>query len=222
MKPQSSSPLPAEIPVFPLSSLLLPGASLPLNIFEPRYLAMVEHAVLGDRLIGMVHADPGSDGVGSSADSPLLPLGCAGAIESMTRLPDGRIALSLAGVSRFEIARELPIHPGGFRRVRADWSPFEVDREVLEDSRFVMDRERLCHLVNELLPAGLKVNRMAVDGLDNAALLKALAMQTPLCVWDMQAVLEAAPGEPRAQALSAALECAVAIRRSAQSSSQRH
>ncbi len=215
------SRLPLEVPVFPLASvLLLPGALLPLNIFEPRYLAMVEHALAGDRLIGMVHPDPG---LGDQHQSPgLMPLGCAGVIEAYERQADGRIALMLTGVSRFALVQELPLHPGGFRRVRADWSNYAGDIAAGDEPDFPMDRDALCGLVAKMLPEGMQLNRAAAGNLSNADLLRALAMQAPLSVWDKQALLESAPGEPRAEALMAALESAVAIRLSAQVSTRRH
>lgn len=215
--------LPASLPVFPLASvLLLPGGQVPLHIFEPRYRALVEHALAGDKMIGMVHADPGLGDAGDAQPAALLPLGCAGVIESCERLPDGRFALVLEGLSRFRIAEELPLHTGGFRQVRPDWSAYGDDLRTTEESNFRMDRDALVDVAEKVLLPGTRLNRTAVKNLDNADLLRALAMHTPLSVWDMQALLDADAGTPRADALLAALECALAIQRSAHASTQRH
>jgi len=215
--------LPATLPVFPLSSaLLLPGGALPLNIFERRYRAMVEHALAGDRLIGIVHTE---SGVGNPADvsaPPLMPLGCAGLIETCERLPDERSALVLRGVSRFRLGQELPQHAGGFRQCVVDWSLLADDMPTMADADFPMPREALVEAAESLLPENARLDRDAVASLTNADLLRALAMQLPLSVWDMQAVLEAPDGTARADALLAALECALAIRHSAHASTQRH
>ena len=116
--------LPAEIPVFPLPRvMLLPRVLLPLNIFEPRYLAMVRHALASSRLIGMIQPD-------ASAPAPadaLHKTGCAGRITSFSETEDGRYLITLKGVCRFHVDRELDPDKAGFRRVAADWAPFAAD-----------------------------------------------------------------------------------------------
>jgi len=117
--------LPAVIPVFPLPEvLLLPGGMLPLNIFEPRYLAMVQAALAADRMIGMIQPLAAE---GRAGDPPLYDTGCAGRISRFEETPDGRFLISLKGVCRFDIAEELATQEG-YRRVRADWSHYERDR----------------------------------------------------------------------------------------------
>src|SRR5271169_5086480 len=119
--------LPAILPIFPLTGvLLLPRGRLPLNIFEPRYLAMTRDALAGERLIGMVQpSDPRVAG-----DNPAVyQTGCAGRITSFSETDDGRFLITLTGVSRFRIKEELPLL-SGYRRVVADWQDFAADRDA--------------------------------------------------------------------------------------------
>src|SRR5688572_20297593 len=110
--------LPQVIPVFPLDgALLLPHGALPLNIFEPRYLNMVDDAMAGERLIGMVQTRNGGE-----RDRPrLASVGCVGRITSFSETGDGRYLITLTGVSRFTVGAELPVHTP-YRQVTADFS----------------------------------------------------------------------------------------------------
>src|SRR3984893_74656 len=113
--------LPLILPIFPLTGLLLlPRGRLPLNIFEPRYLAMTRDALAGERLIGMIQP---SDPRPWDIPPPVYPVGCAGRITTFTETDDGRFLITLTGVSRFRIREELPLL-SGFRRVVADWQGF--------------------------------------------------------------------------------------------------
>src|SRR5690606_28420857 len=122
--------LPQVIPVFPLGgALLLPRGQLPLNIFEPRYLAMVNDAMSADRIVGMIQ--PASDEALALQDDPaatpsLCGVGCAGRITSFTETGDGRILITLTGIARFHAVGEIPTL-GGYRRFRIDASPFADD-----------------------------------------------------------------------------------------------
>lgn len=129
--------LPADIAVFPLSgAVLMPGTQLPLNVFEPRYLNMVEDALGARRLIGMIQPLDEDERV-------LSKTGCAGRISSFSETDDGRIILVLTGLCRFDVVDELPL-ARGYRRVRADWTRFngdyqdpaenEIDRTGLTDA----------------------------------------------------------------------------------------
>src|SRR6202140_3067834 len=123
--------LPTILPIFPLTGvLLLPRGRLPLNIFEPRYLAMTQDALGGDRLIGMVQpSDPQNDNRGGGQTNPsVYPIGCAGRITAFSETDDGRYLITLTGVSRFRIRDELPLLRG-YRRVVADWARFAGDVE---------------------------------------------------------------------------------------------
>ena len=124
-RPSSVADMPAPIPVFPLQgALLLPGARLPLNIFEPRYLAMVDDALAGHRTIGMIQPKVPEQTVPDDRP-PLYDLGCAGRIVSFEEAHDGRYLISLRGLCRFGVAGELDLH-NGYRRVRPDYGAWAV------------------------------------------------------------------------------------------------
>src|SRR5215831_15460459 len=130
--------LPGILPIFPLTGvLLLPRGRLPLNIFEPRYLAMTRDALAAERLIGMVQP---SDPTISSGDPAVYPTGCAGRITSFSETEDGRFLITLTGTCRFRIRDELPLLEG-YRRVVPEWSEFTRDLEGEDEPGF--DRERL-------------------------------------------------------------------------------
>src|SRR6201993_882922 len=130
--------LPAILPIFPLTGvLLLPRGRLPLNVFEPRYLAMTRSALASDRLIGMVQP---SDPAASGGNPPVYPTGCAGRITSFSETDDGRFLITLTGICRFRIREELPLLEG-FRRVVPEWREFARDLEGEDEPGF--DRERL-------------------------------------------------------------------------------
>jgi len=96
--------LPQVIPVFPLpGAILLPRGQLPLNIFEPRYLNMIDDAMAGDRLIGMVQPQGGPQRLPG-----LSPVGCAGRITSFAETSDGRYLITLTGCARFRLSGEIP------------------------------------------------------------------------------------------------------------------
>ncbi len=195
--------LPMVIPVFPLDgALLLPHAALPLNIFEPRYLAMVDEAMAAERIIGMVQTRPGGD-----PDRPSLqPVGCAGKITTFAETGDGRYLITLTGVSRFKTREELPAL-GPYRRVRADFSAYEDDLSDKEDAEDGFDRLRLL----AALKAYLHRRSMDVDW-DTAkdapaeALVNSLAMALPFEPNEKQALLEAPSLAARRETLAALME----------------
>ena len=133
MSESDQAALPQILPIFPLTGvLLLPRGRLPLNIFEPRYLAMTRDALGGERLIGMVQpSDPQQDNRGGgAANPPVYPTGCAGRITAFAETDDGRYMITLTGVSRFRIRDELPLL-SGYRRVVPEWREFARDLERL-------------------------------------------------------------------------------------------
>src|SRR6516225_5092472 len=136
--------LPAILPIFPLTGvLLLPRGRLPLNIFEPRYLAMTRDALAGERMIGMVQpADPAASGSNPS----VYPTGCAGRITSFSETEDGRFLITLTGVSRFRMHEELPLLEG-YRRVVPEWSGFAGDLD--DGPAHAFDRQRLLRGLRE-------------------------------------------------------------------------
>ena len=140
----SDSPLhalPGDLPLFPLNgTLLLPRGTLPLNVFEPRYLAMVDAALAGGRMIGIIQ--PAADGtVGLSAPdgTNLYRTGCAGRITGFQETEDGRYLIELRGICRFDVAEELELRDG-YRRVRPDFAPYRLDLSPAEDLPIERDR----------------------------------------------------------------------------------
>jgi Lon protease-like protein len=197
------------IPVFPLpGALLLPRGQMPLNIFEPRYLAMVDDTLRsGQRLIGMIQPDtahPGPD------DRPhLFKVGCVGRITQFAETGDGRYLIQLTGVSRFAVEQELSV-PTPYRQCRVTYAPF-ADDFVARKGEQAVDRAA----VLEALSAFLKANKLKADweGIENApneALVNALAMMSPYGPAEKQALLEAPDLKTRAEILVAVTEIELA------------
>lgn len=194
--------LPATIPVFPLPEvLLLPGGMLPLNIFEPRYLAMVQ-AVLGtDRMIGMIQPLTVEELAGNPA---LYDTGCAGRIARFEETPDGRYLISLMGVCRFDVAGERAPHDG-YRCVQADWSRYEGDLEP--QTLCCLDRSRLFPALRGYFRThGIDADWDTLGEAPDERLVTCLSMICPFCASEKQALLEAPGLEARAEILTTLVE----------------
>ncbi len=201
--------LPTELPVFPLTGvLLLPRGRLPLNIFEPRYLAMFDDALSGSRMIGMIQPSSAKDDpVDAAAATGLYTIGCAGRITSFSETGDGRYAVVLDGVARFRITDELPLHRG-YRRVIPDWTPFAAD---LAEDNAAIDRTRLVELLQAYFQRQqLSANWDAIGQAPDERLLTSLAMVCPFEPSEKQALLEADCLSDRARLMMALLEIAIA------------
>jgi Lon protease-like protein len=206
--------LPQDLPIFPLTAaLLLPGGRLPLNVFEPRYLAMVRAALQRpDRLIGMVQPlEAGADKVlpadlkAAEHQPAVHQVGCAGRIVSFEETPDGRYQLVLSGLIRFRIAAELPVDKAGFRRVTPDWAPFAHD--MAEHEFQLADRPRFLTVVQEYLKT--RQARLDWKGIEEVAdddLVIAMAQMTPLEPEEKQSLLECADLEAVAEMMTAMFE----------------
>ena len=196
--------LPQVVPVFPLDGVvLLPHGLLPLNIFEPRYLNMVDDVMAGDRLIGMVQTDgrpPGSD----RSRPRLAGVGCAGRITSYAETGDGRYLISLTGVCRFRLGPELPVQTP-YRQVRADFAAFAQDlRDGADDA--ACDRLALVEALRDYLEkSGLQLDWRTAGEAPMAALVNSLSMALPFDPAAKQALLEADTLEARSDALVALL-----------------
>ena len=206
--------LPETLPIFPLSGvLLLPGGKLPLNIFEPRYLAMIFDALAGHRMIGMVQpVQPGGyagDGLPADDGKPKVNrIGCAGRIVSFNETEDGRLLLALSGVCRFEVGRELDLAQGGYRRVSSIFSPFRADLDQ-GDEAVELDRERLIAALAAFFRGKkLSADWEAVKQAADQSLVTSLSMVLPFGPVEKQALLEAADSTARAKLLVAFLEMA--------------
>jgi uncharacterized protein len=204
--------LPEMLPIFPLTGvLLLPRGRLPLNVFEPRYLAMVRDALGGQRLIGMVQPNQPQDDnrgprSGGGATPPVYPIGCAGRLTQFNETDDGRFVITLTGVSRFRIAEELPLL-SGYRRIVPDWAPFAHDRDIPETPEF--DRARLIRgLQSYFTQRQLSADWSAVEKAPSEHLITSLAMACPFVPSEKQALLEAADLGERAKLLTTLVEMA--------------
>lgn len=199
--------LPASIPVFPLSAaLLLPGGRMPLNIFEPRYLAMIDEVIAGTRLIGMIQ--PALDGaVLGDGEPALCAVGCVGRIISFAETGDGRYLVSLQGVCRFRVAQELSVKTP-FRQCRI--TPFAAD--LAEDPAAAeVDRPALLKAFRTYLQANdLEADWESVSRAENSLLVNALSMMAPYGAAEKQALLEAPDLKTRAETLIAITEMALA------------
>ncbi|MCO5147298.1 MAG: LON peptidase substrate-binding domain-containing protein [Aquamicrobium sp.] len=199
--------LPAAVAVFPLSAaLLLPGGRLPLNVFEPRYLEMVDHALAGNRLIGMIQ--PRLDGALKANSEPeLCDVGCLGRITSFAETGDGRYLISLQGVCRFRVAAEDAVKTP-FRQCRI--TPFLADLDA-EAGADEVDRAALLQAFRAYLKANeLEADWESVSRAENATLVNALSMMAPYGPAEKQALLEAPDLKTRAETLIAMTEIALA------------
>jgi uncharacterized protein len=197
--------LPAILPIFPLTGvLLLPRGRLPLNIFEPRYLAMTRDALAGERLIGMVQpSEPGASG----ENPPVYPIGCAGRITSFTETEDGRFLITLTGICRFRIRDELPLLEG-YRRVVPEWGEFARDLE--SDGEPGFDRERLMRGLRAYFQRHqISADWDAITSVAGERLVTSIAMICPFEPSEKQALLEAPDLDERARLLTAIVEMAV-------------
>ena len=196
--------LPQILDVLPLMGVvLLPRGQLPLNIFEPRYLALVDTALSGNRLIGLIQPTQHEDKVLRPA---LSAIGCAARLTSYRESEDGRYLITLTGVCRFRVAEELPTE-APFRRVKADFAPFLADLIVADENDFPRDR-LLAALKDYLSRRDMKADWRSVLGAAPETLVNALAMLCPFEPSEKQALLEAPGWLERVDTLIALLEMA--------------
>ena len=203
-QPDDDLPLPDALPVFPLTgALLLPRGVLPLNIFEPRYLAMFRDAMKGAKAIGIIQPrDPESD------PSPLYDIGCAGRISDYRETGDGRIIVALTGVRRFNIVRELDVTTR-YRQVVADYDRFESDTDEPSPVAAAARAELETKLRTYLDERGLSADWEAVADADDESLVTTLSAVCPFEPVEKQALLEAADLPARAATLTALMTFAV-------------
>jgi hypothetical protein len=194
--------LPELIPVFPLDgALLLPGCQLPLQIFEPRYLNMVDDAMSGHRMIGMIQTSGGAD----RARPNLAEVGCVGRVTAYAETGDGRYLITLTGVCRFVAAGELDINTP-YRQVRPDYARFASDLDA-DETPLALERSRFLATLRRYLDhKGLAVEWDAAKQAPAEALVNSLAMGLPLDPAEKQALLEAPTMPERTRVLTALLE----------------
>jgi len=201
-KHHTKTALPAVIPLFPLAgAVLLPGGELPLNIFEPRYLAMTDDALAGSRLIGMIQPKGESGPHGPT----LYDVGCAGRITSFMETGDGRYLVTLTGLCRFRLIEEAE-SATPYRQGRADWDFFDIDLHN-DLSVNTIDRDEFLDIMQDYLSAeGLKTDWDAAASAPIDALVVSLAMGCPFAPNEKQALLEAMTVADRAECLMALME----------------
>jgi Lon protease-like protein len=201
--------LPETVPVFPLpGALLLPRGQMPLNIFEPRYLAMIDAALReGHRLIGMIQPDPTQ---APDADKPkLFRVGCVGRITQLSESGDGRYLIELTGVARFQVVAEIDAATP-YRQCRVTFAPF-ADDFVPRKGEDAVDRAALLAALRDFLKANnLKADWEGIEKAPNEALVNALSMMSPYGAAEKQALLEAPDLKTRAEILVAITEIELA------------
>lgn len=195
------SDLPETLAIFPLTgALLFPRWSLPLNIFEPRYLNMIDDAMAGSRMIGMIQSIGGD-----KANPELARVGCAGRITSYSETEDGRYLISLTGICRFHIAEELSA-PAPYRQVAPDWSAHISDLSE-PDASTLPERETLVSALKRYTKINaMEVDWEAVEKAQMETLINALCAGCPFGSVEKQALLEAHTVSDRAQTLIALLD----------------
>lgn len=194
--------LPETIPVFPLpGALLLPRGQMPLNIFEPRYLEMVDDSLRdGHRMIGIIQPDAAHS---QSEEHPrLFRVGCVGRITQFGETGDGRYILELTGIARFQVVEELTVLTP-YRQCKVDFFAF-VDDFVARKGEEDVDRDAVLETLTKFLKANsLKVDWDGIRAAPNEALVNALAMMSPYGPAEKQALLEAPDLKTRAEILIA-------------------
>ncbi len=200
------SDLPKTIPLFPLAgALLLPRTDLPLNIFEPRYLLMIEEAMKAERVIGIIQPQGSND----SNQPALESVGCVGRITSYSETDDGRLLVTITGVCRFAIVDELDVATP-FRQASVDYRPYAVDF-VSETGARSVNREQLITAFRQYLEANdMSANWTEVEAVSTEVLVNTLSLLAPYPARDKQALLEAPDLKSRADVLVALTELALA------------
>lgn len=204
---KSPADLPQRLAVFPLpGALLLPRAELPLNIFEPRYLEMMNDAMSGSRLVGMIQPVAGSE---KEERPKLMAVGCAGRITAYAETPDNRMLVTLTGVSRFEVVEELDADTP-YRQIVANYHPFGVDL-VQDLGASEVNRPALLKAFRDYLNANnMNADWDQVDAASTEVLVNTLSLMAPYPSAEKQALLEAPDLKTRADVLVALTEMALA------------
>ncbi len=204
---RSPAALPEIVPVFPLpAALLLPRSDMPLNIFEPRYLAMIDQALAGDRVIGMIQ--PGDNAGPCEESVGLCSIGCAGRITSFAETGDGRYLITLTGIARFHVTEEIE-GDQPYRVCRISAARFGDDFADVDETD--VDRDAVLQTFREYLMANdLQADWDSVDRASNEILVNSLSMMAPFGAAEKQALLEAPNLRTRAETLVAITELLLA------------
>lgn len=193
--------LPDTLPIFPLpGAIVLPGTELPLNIFEPRYLNMVNDALAAQRMIGMIQPDPHG-----KTERAIYPTGCAGRITQFRETADCRIEIVLSGVCRFDVGEELPTLRG-YRLIVPDWSRFREDY-IDHDEQLRPLHEQLIQTLRRYFDVKeLEADMPMLERLPTERLVDSLTMALPLSGAEQQMLLESVDAQQRLQNFIALLD----------------
>lgn len=196
--------LPEVLPVFPLSQVIvLPGGRLPLNVFEPRYLALVDAALRGDRLFGMIQPLNEEDGGEAPA---LYSVGSVGRIVHFSETDARQLFVVLLGICRFQVISELAPEEG-YRRLKVDYAPFREDIAIPGGGALDVPRQKLGKTLKRFIEAhALDIDLRALDSLALPSLVSTLSMALPFETPEKQALLEAPTLENRYNVLCALME----------------
>jgi Lon protease-like protein len=200
--------LPNVVPVFPLpGALLLPRGQLPLNIFEPRYVAMIDDALKSHRIVGMIQPDPEASAAAVAPE--LCPVGCVGRLTQLAESGDGRYLVTLTGIARFRVVEEVTAMTA-YRQCRVDFAPFIADftPRIGEDE---VDRDGVLRTLRDFAEVNnLQIDWQSINEAPNEALVNALSMMSPFGPKEKQALLEARDLKGRADVLVAITEVELA------------
>ncbi|MGO9546024.1 MAG: LON peptidase substrate-binding domain-containing protein [Rhodomicrobium sp.] len=207
---RSAADLPASLPVFPLQGcILLPRSSLPLNIFEPRYLAMIDDIIAGNRIVGIVQPLGAEEESPQSKGHPLRQTGCAGRLSAFSETDDGRLLITLTGICRFDIAGEIPTAKP-YRICDADYRPYLKDL-VRGHGQSAVDWPRFLAVLKAYLEARkLSADWDSIQRSPTEVLINTLSMISPYGPEEKQALLEAPDLKTRAEVLMALAEMEIA------------
>ncbi len=204
-RPTSPAELPATVPVFPLAgALLLPFSHRPLNIFEPRYVEMVDHALAGDRLIGLIQPEDTSE-ESPRGKAPLQKVGCLGRLTHFEENGEGRYFIILEGVTRFEVVQEVTMRKP-YREFAISAERFALDFDRLHGEEAV-DRPRFLKMMKDYAEfANFELNWDEIKKTGTADLVNFCCMVSPYGAAEKQVLLEATSLEARAETLIALAE----------------
>ena len=199
--------LPAIVPIFPLTgALLLPFGQLPLNIFEPRYVSLIEDALGTHRLLGMIQPR-GAEGAVIGDNGDIFDTGCLGRITEFTDPGDGRYEIVLTGLCRFKVEQELELY-NGYRRVKVCYETFLKDLDPCETE--ITNRESLIEALRQYFDRqSLDADWDTLKEVPDSVLVTTAAMGCPLKPEEKQLLLEASDLSNRAENLQAILEIAI-------------
>ena len=199
-----SSELPKTISVFPLSNFIIfPNTTVPLNIFESRYIDMINDSMKSNKFIGMIQPKNSNEEINPPK---LHNVGCLGKITSFRETEDGRYLITLLGICRFNIEQEID-STRGYRRVVPNWEPFRSDVE--KTAKFDMDKERLMAALRGYFEKKtIDADWEAINRMNNVDLITTLSMICPFSATEQQALLVAEKVEDRASTMISLLEMA--------------